>query len=871
MKRKIGKKGVFFSTDALIALIVIFIVILAVYPLAKNKRDDSEASSDILKILSSVKIGEIDNAYAKELISQGKIKDTNKSVLEQIGDFYVNNEPEAGTLAQSVLDSLDIDKNIGIWYGDEIIASVSSSPYETSEDVNLDRQVISGIEKGKDLKGYSSRAYLSRANGVNYFYFGGYIGDGNITARIDLPGEPAEARIEIAINKDFDLYINDIFSGHYENSSSPTTPAIYNINAYTGNFNSGINTARFSGQNLYIAGGYVRITHNNSEYGLEKKRFIPGIKGIINIYDSFYIPGSLNSLSVFLHYKSDYKTVFNIENKTVYNSSSTGENSVTIDNSALSSLLNYSKMSRKTIPYRFVLANVSYIANITKNIDVFSVSDLSGSMGDCAIYSSAPYCTYDCCRADGSRCQGQSCLYPGTCSSQECGVCPLNKPLDKNYLIENRNVCNKTKLDLAKESNIAFIDSVLNNSVNRVGLKAYQTTYMPGLSHSLSNNSVSLKSKISSWVAIGNTCICCGINQAKSDLVANSTSDKSRVMVVMSDGQANVGCLEQNTGNAKQDAINAACSAYASNITVYAVGFGSDADAATLQGIANCGGGKYYFGNVSEIVEIYRQIAQNIIEASYHEQTISSSGNLSTILYPDSYIKMNYTSDLIPYGLEFTAETDIFGNNTSEGSFTVPQDSEALEANVISYSGARWTDNVYVFNNTWQSIFSLSDYGNFYTLLGDPYAVNIPLKYLKKGDNKIKVTTGINPGNSTNGSAFNKIIYTLIKPAQGYSKISPVASGCKWHIEFEDSTSIVMNIPSAYSGTKVCSYNSTLVSYNDNDAINNAVFSLLSSFDLNSNHKVETKFSEQDLEISSNEVSGIPYKWATEVQVRTWN
>ena len=835
------KNGVFFSTDALIALIVIFIVILAVYPLAKNKRDYSEASSDILKVLSSLKMGEIDNAYAKELISQGKISDLNKSVLEQIGDFYVNEQPEAGTLAQSVLDSLDIDKNIGIWYGNDMIASVSSSPYENSEEVNLDRQVISGIEKGKELKGYSSRAYLSKANGMSYFYFGGYIGDGNITAMINLPGEPLGAGIEIAINKDFDLYINNIFSGHYENSSSPTTPAVYDIDAYINNFNSGINIARFSGKNLYIAGGYVKVTHNNSEYNLEKKKYIPGINGIINIYDSFYIPGSLNSMSVFLHYKSDYETVFGIENKTVYDSSVLGENSVTIDNSVLSSLLDYSKMSRKTIPYRFVLANVSYVSNITKNIDVFSVNDLSGSMAGGCLGSS-----FFCCLFSGG------CNNPAKCAS-----------------------CSGTwesKIDSAKLANIAFVDSILNNSGNRVGLKAYQTTYMPLLSHSLSVDSVSLKNMINSWTAGGTTCICCGINQAKSDLILNSAVDKSRVMVVMSDGQANVGCLEQNTGNADQDAINAACSAYASNVTVYAVGFGSDADTATLQAIANCGGGKYYFGNVSEIVSIYRQIAQNIIEASYHEQTISSSGNLSTILYPDSYIKMNYTSDLVPYGLEVTAETSVFGNNTSEGGFFVPQDSEALEANVISYSGAKWTDNVYVLNNSlWENIFSLSDYGNSYTLLGDPYVINIPLRHLKKGDNRIKATTGINPGNSTNGSAFNKIIYTLINPAQGYSKISPIASGCKWHIEFEDSTSIIMNLPSAYSGTKVCSYNSTLVSYNDNDAINNAVFSLLSSFDLNSNNKVETKFSEQDLEISSNEVSGIPYKWATEVQVRTWN
>ncbi|MFH1711592.1 MAG: vWA domain-containing protein [Nanoarchaeota archaeon] len=840
MKKEMGKRAVFFSTDALIALIIILIVILAVYPLAKNRKTGSETSSDILKILSSLKMGEIDNLYAKDLISQGKVQNLNNSVLEQIGDFYVNNQPEGRILAQSVLDDLDIDENIGLWYGEEFIASVNSSPYSDSVNVNLDRQVISGIEKGKELKGYSSRVYLSKGNGMNYFYFGGYIGDGNITSLIDLSGDPLEAKIEIAINKDFDLYINNIFSGHYENSSSPTTPAVYNIDAYINNFHSGVNTVRFSGQNLYIAGGHIRVLHEGSQIRGTSQRYISGIEGLINIYDSFYVPGILNSLSVFLHYKSDYEILFSMGNITVFNSSVSGENFVEIDNPILSSLLDYSEMNRKTIPFRLALANVSYISNITKNTDVFSVTDLSGSMG--------------------ARCLGYSwwcCLTNAWCStSPTCISCSGTW---------------ESKIDSAKLANNAFIDGILNYSGNRVGLVGYQNYAYDEYSHDLSNDSVSLKNKVASWNANGNTCICCGINEAANRINAQALPDRIKSMVVMSDGEANIACAQQGTGNAKQDAIQSACDAYNDyGIKVYSVGFGSDADEITLQQIAACGNGTYYYGNISEIVSIYQQIAQNIIEAAYYEQTITSGGNFSTILYPDSYISMNYTSDSVLYGLEVTIETESFGNNLSQGSFFIPQDSEVLEANVISYSGPKWTDRVYVLNGTWESIFSLSDYGNSYTLLGDPYVVNIPLNYLKKGDNQIKVTTGIGPGNSTGGSASNKIIYTLIKPGLGYSKICPIALGCKWTIEFEDSTNITINIPSTYSGAGVCSYTSSLVSYNDNDAIDNAVFSLLSSFDLNLNDKIETKFSEQDFEIFSNEVSGIPYKWATEVQVREW-
>ena len=260
-----------------------------------------------------------------------------------------------------------------------------------------------------------------------------------------------------------------------------------------------------------------------------------------------------------------------------------------------------------------IIKNYTILKGESKLVDVFSVVDLSGSMGDCTVYSTVPYCTYDCCKADGTGCQGKSCLYTGTCSNEECGACPGNRSLDKNYLVKNENVCNKTKLNLAKESNIAFVKSILNNSGNRMGLKACQTAYMPRLSHHLSNNTASLNNTISNWTAGSWTCICCGINQAKSDLVANSTSAKSRVMVVMSDGNANIECSEQNTGNAIKDAINASCMANSSGITVYTVGFGSNADAAALQAIADCGGGLYYnSANVSKLSEIYTQIADKI-------------------------------------------------------------------------------------------------------------------------------------------------------------------------------------------------------------------------------------------------------------------
>lgn len=858
------KKAIFFSTDALIALIIILLTILIMYPVIHHSEFNSQLSEDAITTLSNLKTSEINNSYARELINNGEITDLNQSVLEQIGEFYAKDMPEAQLLASSIFSSLPNKGNIGIWMDNNLIFSTSSGA-DSSEELIASRQIISGIEKGKDIKGYSSRAFLSHANKEDYFYFGGYIGDGNITARMDYTGEIKDAKIEIAINKDFDLYINNIFSGHYENSSSTTTPAVYSISAYLINFHEGENEIKFVGNSLFIAGGYIKIAYDNSTSEQSSGiKYFPGIQGLINVYDSIYIPGNPSSLQVLLHLNSPYTVFLEIGNKTIFSNYTTGEQNITISSSQISSLLNYSSLNKKAIPIRLGLQNVSYISNLTKNVDVFSVSDLSGSMGDCAIQGTTSYCSYDCCKNSGTNCQTKSCPYTGTCSNQECGACTGSRPIARNYQITQQQSCNKTKLDLAKDSNNAFIDSILNYSGNRVGLTAYQTSYASSMSHPLSNNSMSLKNLVSSWSANGNTCICCGINEARNNLIANSTPDKLKVIVLMSDGQANVACSEQGTGNPKQDAINAACSAHAANITIYAVGFGSDADTATMQAIANCGGGSYYFGNVSEIVSVYQQIAQNIIQASYSEQTISSSGNISTTLFPDSYIEYQYTAPNVTYGLEATGEI-LFTNSTS-GYFNIPQGAVISDARVLSYSGPRWTDYVGANNNL---VYRLSDYGTDYTKLGDPYSIGIPAGFLGS-NNTIVLTTGLAPGNSSEGSSSNKVIYTVIRPATGYSKISPSASGCLWTIEFEDSTNSTIPVPANYSGSNTCSYTSSSVSYNDNDAVNNAVYNLLTGLDLNSNHKVETKFSEQDLVVSSNEVSGIPYTWNSEVQVRVW-
>lgn len=817
-----NKKAVFFSTDAIIALIIIFLSILVIFPVVMYSKHESDVPSDVIKVLSSLKIGEINNSYVSNLTSEGKIQDLNKSVLEQIGEFYVTNITIARTLADSVLSTIDERENIGLWFNGELLASRNITPLENSEDISVDRQIISGISggHGESVTGFSARAYLTSALQKKYFYFGGYVGDGNISVNVNYSGNIQDMSFEIATNREFDLYINENNAGHYDKSPSEFQPAVYNP-SYESFFHSGENIIKLvgTGGNLYIAGGFLKITYNESAvYEQATKYYFPGIEGLINIYDGFYSPGQISDMEISLHYNSNYTMFLNIGNVTVFIGNSSGQDNTTLITSTelQSKGVTYPSISNKTIPIRLGLENVSYA--VVSNADVISVIELGGST--------------------------------------------------------HSNVYGKPQLEWIKNGNYVFVNTVLNSSVNRVGFVAYNNGIVA--QHNLSSNATSLNNSVFN-LPDGNsiTCICCGINGATQKFLADWNALRYHAMILMSDGKPSGGGACFGVG-AIEDAIEAACRAYEDNgIKVNVIGYGKNGvvDENVLKSIASCGHGSYYYSNETGLAEAYKKAAEDIIEAAYQEQTMLIAGNVFATLYPNSYIKFSYIKDTIPYGMITTTEKQFDNNYT--GNFSVPAGSKVLETKVVSYSGPRWTDNVNINSNP---VYKLSNYGSDYTKLGDPYAINIPNSFVLPGNAYIvNVTTGTSPTNSTYGSRYNKIIYTLVGNTSSYSPIVGSAKGCIWTIGFDDGTYLTnLKIPEDYSGADNCYYNETAVSCggvsceNSEDAIQIAVYKLLLLLDLNSNHKVDSKFTEQDLNIDFTEITGIPYAWSTEIQVRKW-
>ncbi|MBD3155262.1 MAG: VWA domain-containing protein [Candidatus Aenigmarchaeota archaeon] len=818
------KKGFLFTMDTFLGLILVIAIILTFNFFKsdlsfKDKRYQkiSCQSQDIIDILSELKVREVQSSsIIQQLISEGKLneQDFDKSLLDvSTSFFYTGNETIASLIVEEVLQNISSNVCVEVLVGSDSL--YQSCNKTRDEDYSVSTKIETGYEIGRPTEGYTARAFLSSISGKttsSYVYFGGYVGDGNITRILSLPSfsEIEEVYMEMDLGGNFDLYINGNSAGSYLKSSGGGGIMIpdkwYIDPSEFSHFEEGNNTItlNFTLGNSYIGGGHLRVTYETSELAPEEETgasryYFPGIQGFINIYSSSYVPGDLKGMSAHLHYKNNYTTYLTLGNTEIYRDNQTSEQSVDISNATLSGLFDYNDLSGETIPIRLGTGEISVVQE-GGNADVILVTDLSGSM-NWELESSSTGVDRDCDDPD---------LYDGDTKRISLARC------------------------LAKD----FVNILLNTTGNRVGLVGYsgKPNYMctgnsdPIISyHDLTTDLGSLETQIEDYEPDGATGICGAIRQARLIMESQGDPSKQKFIVVMTDGLANVqcdpndeddviGCLNFRcpytstcqcfgrsdclyyecgdwvSDEASNDAVQDSCKAYQdTNSTIHSIGFGTVGDCPignqTLWDIADCGNGDYYESdNATELQEIYRGIAESIVEITYQTQIINVTGNFTqdNVLYPDSYIEFNYIPSVVPYDygeISFTREADKLGELTGddiddpykEGWFNISEQIKVVDAKITSYSSDYWTDRLYVKNQTatnWTNVYWLGDYGDDYSSLGDPYIVQIPSDMVGSGNNSVRIGTGLSPLNGTGGSPDNRVIYTArVKGSVGYGDV----------------------------------------------------------------------------------------------------
>lgn len=356
-KRKTGKKGFFFTVDALLAASILLggIVILSShYVNTQPTITLNYLSQDIINCLDVLKIYEIDNDYVDGLIAQGNITDVNNTILQQAGEFWAQ---ENYQLAESFIENITEDivperYGLGLWISKDLIYKRDNPPPRSRSSA---RKLISGVEKKKPIKGYMSKArannYIKTGTKVISFspegagWHGAWddAGEAVIDKYFEIPDEHDIESAEIYIS----LHIEDDGSDWEViniNSGSCTIDrdeifflggeGTFDIHDITGCINKGENQIRLRlknpGYNAHTHPGMlIKYDYNMSEsnptynetfskrYYLDNVVSYEGSDGRSGAWQSlsFYIPKDADDVEVSVHIEGrdiyDYTGFFN--------------------------------------------------------------------------------------------------------------------------------------------------------------------------------------------------------------------------------------------------------------------------------------------------------------------------------------------------------------------------------------------------------------------------------------------------------------------------------------------------------------------------------------------------------------------------------
>jgi len=912
------KHAYYFSLDAILGaglLVMGLILVSTLYVDEPVTSASQHYAQDAINILSTAQLHEYNDPFITQLVNSGQIDNLNKTILEQAAQFWAEgNTSLANNLLNIIQGLVPEGFSIGLFFDKENVYGSNQTP---SNILFSSKRLISGVTKGSQVEGFTSQARLANfdaRNGVSFYYFGGFVGSGNLTVRLLLPNSViniTKAELELDVNDDFTLLVNDNYAGDFQTTTQPLRADKWTIDdVHLTNFNAGVNEVSlvFSEGLGFVGGGFLKVSYSTSEVNdpvvffnniSTNRYYFPQIEGVINLFDSFFIPGDLQSMNMHLHYQRNAtnNSFLNIGNVSAWSSQATGEQIIDVSNAEFNSRLDYAQLSENTIPVRFggFEEGGTFIINEGGAADVVLVNDLSGSMEFCFVNGCdattdppEPYCgtNHNEQPQTGTYCDWtpENYTLPNygpVCSSRWHSTCPVD---------------DQRKIDISKNVSILFANLLLSFEGNRLGSVGYTSQFdgvIPpggswndrfapfpdgiGASHNLSSNVSELIEHINtSWDTHWDTCICCGVRRAREILNLNNTNSTShKSMIVMSDGEATDRCgAGTGSGSAKGDAINEAhdaCDNY--DITVNTVAFGDDADTETLQAMV-CNGGSFHLAaNVSDLLATYDRLIEQIINVTFIGQLINVTGLPSNeILFGDSYIEYSFIPSIISeFGvIPSTVQTSAFGNNISETTLTLP----ALIINdvrVTSYSAASWTDNLTISNSIPNRVaFSLPTFSNSYTDVGDPFVVYAPPTLFEPGDNIVHISTGTGPLNYTGGSPDDSIVYTVLVPNSVPEEgVFPKADGCNWQLAFEQGSNFTLPIPQTYSGSEICNFSTA--TYPQDDAINDAVFRLLSQLDFDNDGLLDVLFTNQAMELGSFTISDVPSLWGpTLVEVRVW-
>ncbi|MBD3209532.1 hypothetical protein GF367_03895, partial [Candidatus Woesearchaeota archaeon] len=339
----LGKNAIYFATDALFAAMLILGGFLFIYQMTTTEHPTEHIdylSKDLLVALDTIPLSAINHTFIQQEVANGNITDLDRTVLEQVAEYWAREEDAKAQNLTAIILADVIPPSLGAR-----LRMRSDVLYEQLHDMNIgiiaSRRMISGIDEGKPLHGSSSYGYLRSIKDKRfsaYAYFGGFVGQGNITVKLEpLPDDVNESRIRrIALEADLERTVTVRINGDHCDNLTPVegnfTAGRWNLTACKGLLMTGTNNVTLAFPDLndaFVGGGYLRVDYEtdyfqtNKSYAVTTYAF-PRIEGIINLYDAIHVPGELQSMTVELDYLANHTNTTNntlyltIGNTTVY-------------------------------------------------------------------------------------------------------------------------------------------------------------------------------------------------------------------------------------------------------------------------------------------------------------------------------------------------------------------------------------------------------------------------------------------------------------------------------------------------------------------------------------------------------------------------
>lgn len=342
-------KGYAIIIDSLVALTFALILLTSMIGLRQGSSSYSETASRQLHYAS-------EDAF-EVLDKTGVLDQVGRDWAAADGNMSSPHWANASNTSSYYLDFL-LPGNVGymLTIDDDMIVNNTRVPYESSSALTHSTRLLVGYGAGLPTRGEVARAFLSNINEKetsSYTYFGGFVGNGNITVKVrDIPLDADIKHVCLELNtpSGFVLYINGVkVAPDFAASSGGSDAALkdYSVTDFcpgVSGSNGCVAASYFGGimpgaeneltlmfkdspiSKQYVGGGYVNVVYSthqmDTDLGAQTSRYyFPQVNGIINVRDSFYVPGLLSSMVMNLTYKSNYSVELKIGDRTIHSSS----------------------------------------------------------------------------------------------------------------------------------------------------------------------------------------------------------------------------------------------------------------------------------------------------------------------------------------------------------------------------------------------------------------------------------------------------------------------------------------------------------------------------------------------------------------------